>query len=79
MLSEDQQSRYGAGIAMLRGHHGVMFPYHKHGAYTSLCPADVLRVLHNAVAYYTEAGRLGMAAKQLRVSSFDHAAEEFSM
>lgn len=29
--------------------------------------ADVLRALHNAVEYYTEAGRLGMAAKQLRV------------
>ena len=29
----------------------------------------MLRVLHNAVAYYTEAGRLGMAAKQLRVSA----------
>ena len=29
--------------------------------------ADVLRALHNAVEFYTEAGRLGMAAKQLRV------------
>jgi hypothetical protein len=28
---------------------------------------DVLRALHNAVEYYTEAGRLGMAAKNLRV------------
>ncbi|CAL8465428.1 g4964 [Coccomyxa elongata] len=27
---------------------------------------DVLRALHNAVEYYTEAGRLGMAAKNLR-------------
>ena len=34
-----------------------------------LCLADVLRVLHNAVHYYTESGRLGMAAKQLRVRS----------
>ena len=34
-----------------------------------LCHADVLRVLHNAVHYYTESGRLGMAAKQLRVRS----------
>ena len=38
------------------------------GLLNFLCHADVLRVLHNAVAYYTEAGRLGMAAKQLRVS-----------
>ena len=31
------------------------------------CHADVLRALHNAVEYYTEIGRLSMAAKNLRV------------
>lgn len=43
----------------LRAHHINMLTY--------LCCADVLRALHNAVEFYTEAGRLGMAAKQLRV------------
>ena len=33
------------------------------------CHADVLRALHNAVEYYTEIGRLSMAAKNLRVRS----------
>ena len=29
---------------------------------------DVVRVLHNAIEYYTENGRLAQAARQLRVS-----------
>ncbi len=30
--------------------------------------ADALRCLHKAVGYYTDLGRLGMAARNLRVS-----------
>ena len=32
-----------------------------------VCATDVLRALHKAVAYFTETGRLSMAAKNLRV------------
>ena len=33
--------------------------------------ADALRCLHKAVGYYTDLGRLGMAARNLRVSIDD--------
>ncbi len=70
MLPEDRQDRRDNCLnsrgrsSRLNGLH-VEFP----SRYSLCVCADVLRALHNAVEYYTEAGRLGMAAKNLRVDS----------
>ena len=45
---------------------------------SSVRPADVVRVLHKAIEYYTENGRLGQAARQLRVRSLLTAAAPIS-
>ena len=51
---------------MVWSHCCILWAWH-HVSQILLC-ADALRCLHKAIGYYTDMGRLGMAARNLRVS-----------